>query len=75
MKIPMLNGRTVLLAIDQIITPKTLKKIEGEGMKIFNKSDFMDKNKSRGDLYISFQIIFPQKISTVNKERLAAILK
>jgi len=55
----MLSGRIVLLAIDQIITPKTLKKIEGEGMKVFNKSDFMDKNKSRGDLYISFQIVFP----------------
>ena len=59
MKIPLLSGRIVLLAIDQIITPKTLKKLEGEGMKVFNKSDFMDKNKSRGDLYISFQIIFP----------------
>jgi len=58
-KIPLLSGRIVLLAIDQIITPKTLKKLEGEGMKVFNKSDFMDKNKSRGDLYISFQIVFP----------------
>lgn len=65
----------MLLAIDQIITPKTLKKLEGEGMKLFNKSDFMDKNKSRGDLYISFQIVFPSKISTENKERLATILK
>jgi len=65
----------MLLAIDQIITPKTLKKLEGEGMKLFNKSDFMDKNKSRGDLYISFQIVFPSKISTENKERLANILK
>ena len=63
MKIPLLDGRTVLLAIDQVITPKTVKKIEGEGMKIFDKKDYMDKNVKRGDLYVQFEIEFPKTLN------------
>ena len=51
-KIPLLDGRQILLAIDQIITPKTIKKIEGEGMKHYNLKDPMDDHYKRGDLYI-----------------------
>lgn len=46
-----------------MITPKTVKKIEGEGMKIFDKKDYMDKNVKRGDLYIQFEIEFPKALN------------
>jgi DnaJ-class molecular chaperone len=37
-KVPTLDGRTLLISIDQIVTPKTVKLIEGEGMPIKNHS-------------------------------------
>lgn len=55
-KIPLLNGKWILLAIDEVITPKTIKKIPGEGMKIYNKKDYMDESTERGDLFVSFEI-------------------
>ena len=73
-KVPLLDGRYVLLSIDQPITPKTIKKIDGEGMKAYNKNDYMDKSTLRGDLYVTFEITFPQKITTAQREKLVAIL-
>jgi DnaJ-class molecular chaperone len=73
-KIPLLDGRTILLAIDQVITPKTIKKIEGEGMKIFDKKDYMDKNCKRGDLYVQFEIVFPRMLNNAQREKINAIL-
>ena len=55
-KIPLLDGRQILLAIDQVINPKTIKKIEGEGMPVFNRKDYMNSENKRGDLYVSFDI-------------------
>ena len=62
-KIPLLNGKTILLAIDETITPKTIKKIPGEGMKVYKKKDYMDEHNERGDLYVSFEIVFPSKLN------------
>lgn len=62
-KIPLLNGDMVLLAIDQVITPKTIKIIEGEGMMVYKKFDHLDEKVERGDLYIMFDIEFPKKIN------------
>ena len=52
-----LDGRTLLVPFDEIISPKTVKKIEGEGMPIYdgdNKKDISEMK--RGDLYIVFDI-------------------
>lgn len=73
-KVPLLDGRQVLLAIDEVITPDTIKKIPGEGMKVYNKKDYMEKESKRGDLYVSFEIVFPRYISNEKKEKLAKIL-
>ena len=65
MKIPMLDGRFVLLAVDQVITPKTIKKIEGEGMVTYDKKDYSDALRTqRGDLYVTFEIEFPKNLTT-----------
>ena len=74
-KIPLLDGRQILLAIDQVINPKTIKKIEGEGMVTYDRSDYNNENASRGDLYVSFEIEFPSKISSQHKDRIEALLK
>jgi len=63
-KIPLLDGRTILLAIDEVITPKTVKKIAGEGMRIYNKKDHMDEGTEKGDLLVSFEILFPSHLTT-----------
>ena len=73
-KIPLLDGRVTLLAIDQVITPKTILTVDGEGVKVYDRNDPMDENVRRGDLYVSFDIQFPRKVSTANKEKLIAIL-
>lgn len=63
-KIPLLNGRKILLAIDQVITPKTIKKIAGEGMQVYNPKEYDDDQKqARGDLYVSFEIKFPKNLT------------
>ena len=63
-KVPLLDGRTILLAIDEVITPKTVKKISGEGMRIYNKKDHMNEGVEKGDLLVSFEILFPRNLTT-----------
>ena len=69
-KIPLLDGRSVLLAIDQVITPKTVKMIEGEGMPIYDKEDHMGDNVSKGNLYVCFEIVFPKKLNNQQKQKI-----
>lgn len=69
-KIPLLDGRNILLAIDQVITPKTVKKIGGEGMAIYDKEDHMEDNVQRGDLYVCFEIVFPSKLNNQQKSKI-----
>ena len=73
-KIPLLDGRVTLLPVDQVITPKTILCVDGEGMKVYDRRDPMDENVRRGNLFVSFDIIFPKKVSTTNKEKLIDIL-
>lgn len=73
-KIPMLDGRIKHLGLDQVITPDTIKKIEGEGMPIWDKKDYLCKNQKKGDLYVSFEITFPGQINTDQKERIEKIM-
>ena len=66
-----LDGRRLIIA------PNTVKVVPGEGMPIFDK----DLSKSRGDkikkgdLYIKFNIIFPEFIEEKNKKRIVELLK
>ena len=55
-------------------TPKTIKKIEGEGMPIFDKRDYLEENPRRGDLYVEFEIVFPAKMTSAQREKLLSIL-
>jgi DnaJ family protein B protein 13 len=56
-KIPTLDGRTLLVPIDEILSPKSVKRIQNEGMPILNSSATNDDGISaKGDLYITFDI-------------------
>lgn len=48
--IPTLDGRLILLPIDEIISPKTVKMLSGEGMPIRKQRDIDAETK--GDLYV-----------------------
>lgn len=75
MKIPLLDGRSVLLAIDQVITPKTVKMIEGEGMAVYDKEDHMEDNRAKGNLFVCFEIVFPSKLNNQQKQKISDILQ
>ena len=72
-----LDGRKLAISIDEIISPSTVKVIPGEGMPIYDK----DLSKSRGDkikkgdLYIKFNIIFPEYIDPAKKKRIITLLQ
>ena len=72
-----LDGRRLAISIDEIISPNTLKVVEGEGMPVYDK----DLSKSRGDkikkgdLYIKFNIIFPEFLEENKKRRIIQLLK
>lgn len=73
-KVPLMSGKSIMLPMDQIITPKTVKCIKGEGMPIFKKEDYMDESMENGDLYVLFDIVFPAKISAQHKAKITQIL-
>jgi DnaJ-class molecular chaperone len=72
--IPLLNGRSLMLPLDKTVSPQTLMKIECEGMPIYDKKDYLDQNLKRGNLFIQFEIEFPSKLSTAQKNRLLPLL-
>lgn len=81
-KIKALDGRNIVTTIDEIITPQTVKLIEGEGMPISQdpSTDALSALRGlslipRGNLYLRFDIQFPKKISTEHKEALIATLR
>ena len=72
-----LDERKLAISIDEIISPATVKVVPGEGMPIYDK----DLSKSRGDkikkgdLYIKFNIIFPEYIDPSKKKRIIILLQ
>jgi len=62
-RIPTLDGRTLLVPVDEIVNPKTVKKIDEEGMPIHKKhSNIEDDVIQKGNLYIQFNIEFPKTL-------------
>ena len=72
-----LDERKLAISIDEIISPSTMKIVPGEGMPIYDN----DLSKSRGsrikkgDLYIKFNIIFPEFIDPSKKKRIINLLQ
>lgn len=72
-----LDDRKLIITMDEIISPQTIKLIKGEGMPIYNKEDPIKSllfREMRGDLYLKFNIIFPKFIDPEKKEEIINLL-
>ncbi|EAR85350.2 DnaJ (Hsp40) family B protein (macronuclear) [Tetrahymena thermophila SB210] len=73
-----LDGRKLFVAIDQVISPSYVKKVNGEGMPIYNpqeyKVEYFGQPPNKGDLYIKFDIQFPAQIDDDKRAELEQIL-
>ena len=72
-----LDGRRLAISIDEIIAPNTVKIVKGEGMPIYDKDLAKTRGDKiqKGDLYIKFNIIFPEFIVESKKRRIIELLK
>lgn len=65
-----LDGRSLPLVVDEIISPATVRQINGEGMPINRTLANLDKpielmnvrEMPKGNLYVKFNVIFPAQI-------------
>ena len=70
-----LDGRMLRVPVDSVITPRTVIKVDGEGMFIIDEAaDPLDDPK-RGDMFVKFDIRFPKKLTEDQRLRLEKILQ
>lgn len=76
-EIESLDERKLIITMDEIISPQTVKLIKGEGMPVYNKEDPIKSllfREVKGDLYLKFNIIFPKFIDPEKKEEIVTLL-
>jgi len=74
-KLTTLDGRKIAISMDEIIAPQTIKIVKNEGMPIFQKdTNVRDMRVKKGDLYIKFDIEFPEYINPEKKEEIIKLL-
>jgi len=68
-KLTTMDGRTILVALDQIPSPGSVKQLAGEGMRFNDDTCVGTKPNSMrcGDLYIVFDVQFPKKLGGPDK--------
>ena len=69
-----LDGRILRVPVDSVITPKTVIKVDGEGMIIIDGSTDPLDDPKRGDMYVKFDISFPKKLTESQRQRLEKLL-
>jgi DnaJ-class molecular chaperone len=75
-----IDHRIIMISLDEIVTPSSKKLIEGEGMPICRTTekeiiaDYKGKPKIKGNLWITFDIIFPTQLNPKHKELLKDLL-
>jgi DnaJ-class molecular chaperone len=74
-RVETLDGKVLMVSVDEIIGSNTLKRVFGAGMPIY-KSHVKNDHEvlSFGDLYICFDLQFPHSLTESQKERIAALL-
>ncbi len=62
--------------MDEIITPKTVKVVENEGMPVYDEQEekTLITNPNRGRLFITFNILFPAKMTEESQLQVTKIL-
>ena len=64
------------VSVDEIISPSTVKVVPGEGMPIYESEiNVRDLNVKKGDLFIKFDIKFPEYIDPVKKIEITNLLE
>lgn len=75
-KLTTLDNRILSISVDEIISPSTVKVVYGEGMPIYQKElSVRDLNIKKGDLYIKFDIKFPEYIDPAKKMEITSLLE
>ena len=75
-KMTTLDGRKLLIAMDQIPSPGSVKVIQGEGMVNIDDQNMGPDAETRGDLYILFDVEFPKRLPTADqRDKLVAALQ
>ncbi len=75
-KITTLDNRKIAITMDEIISPQTVKVVKGEGIPLYkNDTDVRDLSVKKGDLFIKFDIEFPEYIEPEKKEEIIRLLK
>lgn len=73
-----LDGKCLLIKVDQVITPTTIKCVRNAGMPIFSQEHIenppKDSEREYGDLVIRFEIKFPETLSPEVREKLNPLL-
>jgi DnaJ family protein B protein 4 len=67
--VPTLDGRTLSIPINEIISPDYVKAVGGEGMPVARGAN-LELEHSFGDLVLSFSAVYPTKLADVQKEML-----
>ena len=73
-----LDGRILNIAMDEIISPDTCKVVKAEGMPIIDEENPVESvalDNKRGDLFIKFDIKFPDYINDKKKQRIIELLE
>ena len=73
-----LDGRVLNISMDEIISPDTVKLVKGEGMPIIDETrpiESITLDNKKGDLYIKFDIIFPDYINDKKKQKIISLLE
>ncbi len=75
-KLTTLDNRHLTISVDEIISPSTVKVVYGEGMPIYQKEiSVRNLNYKKGDLYIKFDIKFPEYIDPIKKMEITSLLE
>ena len=75
---PGCHGDTGTLAarrvMNAILHADMRQKIEGEGLVYYDRNDYLDERQKTGDLYVSFEIVFPSKLDNEQKAKIEELL-
>lgn len=66
--VPTLNGRSMQVAMQEIVRPGTKRRVTGEGLPLPKRPD------RRGDLVVEFDIKFPDRLSQSQRDTIAQVL-
>jgi DnaJ family protein B protein 13 len=69
------DGRKLVVAPDNVQSPAYAKCVAGEGMPIYEglEASLNGGGKSRGNLYIKFDVEFPKQLSKAQKDKISAL--